>query len=240
MCPCQCILLRPGHTAYQVWSPLVAGVPQVMYMPVTGPNGEQGFAPVPMQMPQHMPFPHQASNGGGGGGGPVHFVQGPHGYFMPVAAGAAPQPAAAATVPQPAAPPAHAAVQQPGQSKASANPFEPQASAQRRQDPLQVPSFGGGSPATMAAAAPGEQPAAGGSGAAAAQASPQKPAAARPSLQSSPARPSNASSAGSLSRPDSSNSLGGEEGGFRNGSTGSLQGQQSAWLHDSEANHRFR
>ena len=195
-------------------------------MPVTGPNGEQGFAPVPMQMPQHMPFPDQAASGIGSGG-PVQFVQSANGYYMPVSASAVPQPAPTAAPPQPVPASTRADGEQPGQSVASANPFEPQAPAQRRQ----VPSFGDGSPASAAEAAVGAQPAAGGSGAAAAQASPQKPAAARPSLQSSPARPSNTSSAGSLSRPDSSNSLGGEEGGgFRSPSTGSLQGPQPLFI----------
>ncbi len=201
-------------------------------MPVTGPNGEQGFAPVPMQMPQHMAFPHQAGlEGGGGGSGPVQFVQGPNGYFMPVPAGAGPQPPAATAWQHLGAPSARAHAEQPGPSAVSANPFGLQASAQRQQGPPQAPSTGDNGPAAPAEAARGEQPAGGSSGAVAAQASPQKPPAARPSLQSSPARPSNTSSAGSLSRPDSSNSLGGDEGGFRNGSTGSLQGQQ----HDSTA-----
>ncbi len=202
-------------------------------MPVTGPNGEQGFAPVPMQMPQHMPFPHQAGSdsGGIGGGGPMpmQFIQGPNGYFMPVPvpAGAIAQLPAATTWQQPVAPPAQPHAEQPGPSAVSANPFEPQASAQRRQGPLPIHPSGDNAPAAPVEAAQGEQPVGGGSGAAAAQVSPQKPPAARPSLQSSPARPSNTSSAGSLSRPDSSNSLGAEEGGFRTGSTGSLQGQQS-------------
>ena len=202
---------------------------QVMYMPVTGPNGEQGFAPVPMQMPQHMPFPHQAGlDGGGGPVQPMQFVQGPNGFFTPVPAGAGPQPQpqAAMTWQQPISPPAHAHAGQPGPSPVSANPFEPQASAQQRQGPPQIPASGDNGPAVTVAEAQGDNSAGGGSGAAAAQASPQKPPAPRPSLQSSPARPSNTSSAGSLSRPDSSNSLGGEEGGIRNGSTGSLQGQQ--------------
>ena len=54
---------------------------QVMYMPVTGPNGEQGFAPVPM--PQPMAYPVQGMPGAAPP--PMQFVQGPNGYYMPVA-----------------------------------------------------------------------------------------------------------------------------------------------------------
>ena len=197
-------------------------------MPVTGPNGEQGFAPVPMQMPHHMHFQQQAApEGGNAGGAPVQFVQGPNGFFMPVSAGAVTQPPAAAMMPQPVARPPHAGLEQAGPSAMSNNPFEPQASAQRRQGPLQVPSFGVAGGAAAAAAAGGERPEGGDNdGPAAVQGSPQKPSPARPSLQSSPARPSNSSSPASMSRPDSSNSLpaAGEDGGFRTTSTGSLTG----------------
>ena len=207
-------------------------------MPVTGPNGEQGFAPVPMQMPQPMPFPHQQAPNGSAAA-PVQFVQGPNGFFMPVSAAPQPQPASAAFPAQPvmatatspsAAVGALSEVELAGSSVMSANPFEPQAALQRRQWPQKIPTIGDavdGAPGTASGQAGGSalgQPAAAADSAAGAQTSLHKAPA------SSPGRPSNVSSTTSLSRPDSSNSLGtaGEDGGFRTASDGSLAGQQCA------------
>ena len=52
-------------------------------MPVTGPNGEQGFAPVPMP----MQFQQQGAPSAPAAPGGVSFVQGPNGYYMPVPMG---------------------------------------------------------------------------------------------------------------------------------------------------------
>jgi hypothetical protein len=200
-----------------------------MYVPVTGPNGEQGFAPVQMQMPQPMPYTHPPAPNGSATG-PVQFVQGPNGFFMPVSAAPPTQPASAAYPAQPVTAAAMSRsvatggpreVELAGPSVMSSNPFEPQAAVQRRQWPQQIPGIGD---------AAGPPAAAAGDGATGAQSSPQKPPAARPSLESSPGRPSNVSSAASLSRPDSSNSLSTaeEDGGFRTASDGSLTGPQRA------------
>lgn len=55
-------------------------------MPVTGPNGEQGFAPVPM--PQAMAYSAHGVPAGSGPPAAVQFMQGPNGYYMPMAMGA--------------------------------------------------------------------------------------------------------------------------------------------------------
>ena len=88
---------------------------QVMYMPVTGPNGEQGFAPVPMPMPMPMQF-QQQQGAPSATASPVgiSFVQGPNGYYMPVPMGAsAAAPASAGAGVSAAAPSMH-----------SKNPFD--------------------------------------------------------------------------------------------------------------------
>ena len=208
---------------------------QVMYVPVTGPNGEQGFAPVQMQMPQPMPYPNQPA-ASGSAAAPVQFVEGPNGFFLPVSAAPQAQPTTAPAVSQKAAFEAPATeVEQAGPSAMNGNPFEPQAAVQRRQWPQQIPAMGnavGSAPAAAAVQVGGsavEQPAAAAAdGAFGVQSSPQKPPLAGSSLESSPGRPGNVSSTFTLSRPDSTNSLGtaGDDGGFQTASTGSLTGQQ--------------
>ena len=134
---------------------------QVMYVPVTGPNGEQGFAPVqmPMQMPQAMPYQHQPA-AGGSSAAPVQFVQGPNGFFLPVSAAPSTQavstepvtqPVAAGTNQAAAAQAASEAVSA-GPAVASSNPFEPQAAMQPRQWPEHIPALGD-APGTAPAAA---------------------------------------------------------------------------------------